>query len=378
MIRTYIIFIFIILFSIGCKKPFEHEAISDSASLLVVEGIINTSGQTNIYLSRTLKLAEKTKVNNETKASVQIEGENNIVFPLTESAPGIYSANTLNLNANQQYRLRIKTTAGKEYLSDRMSVLTTPAIDSVNWVREKDGVGIYVNTHDKNNNTKYYQWDYEETWEIESSVFSELVYKDNKMQNRSPLEIPLLYTCWKNLRSEGLLLFSTAKLSSDVVYSSPLVFIPNRNEKLGVKYSVLVKQYAIGRSGYEYLSLMKKNSEQQGSFFDIQPSEINGNIKCITDPNELVIGYLSISRIVEKRIFINSSQVPKWNFNMICTFFVVRNRSDSLDVAFGHGQNVPTSSNLGSNGLIESYNGGTADCIDCRIRGGSNNKPVFW
>jgi hypothetical protein len=186
-----------------------------------------------------------------------------------------------------------------------------------------------------------------------------------------------LFTCYVNEKSTGLLIASTAKLSSDVVHRFPLVTIQNRAEKLDVRYSILTKQYAIGQEAFEYLSIMKKNSEQQGSFFDIQPSEINGNIKCITDPNEMVIGFMTISGIMEKRIFINYTQVPGWNFNMNCGTLTVPNRKDSLDAYFKDGKNLVTISNLGASGKIETYNGSTANCLDCRLKG-SSIKPVFW
>jgi len=379
MKRTYLylVFISVLLFSFACKKAFEHEAISDSPSLLVVEGIINPGGQTKISLTRSLKLSEKTVVKTEKGAKLQIEGSNNTIFPLTESAAGVYSLPPVNLDANQQYRLRIKTLAGKEYLSELMSVRTTPAIDSLVWKKDKDGVGIYINAHDSNNKTTYYQWDYEETWEQRSFDYSEFIYKDAKIQNRNPVEIPQLFTCWRTIASTNILLGSTAKLSSDVVDNFPLAHIPNAAEKLSVRYSILVRQYAIGREAYEYLTLMKRNSEQQGSLFDNQPSEIIGNIKCISDPKEQVIGFVNISQIIEKRIFIRNDQLPDWNFNMGCNILVVKAHKDSLYNAFVTGAYLVISANRGSGG-IESYNGSSSDCIDCRTRGGSNVKPAFW
>ncbi|MDP2414486.1 DUF4249 domain-containing protein [Daejeonella sp.] len=373
-----ILCISVLLFSLSCKKPFEHDAISDSATLLVIEGTINQGGLTNIMLSRTLKLSDKSVVQMEKGAKVQVEGLNNSILALTESAAGVYTLPATTFNATLQYRLRIKTIAGKEYLSDLMSVRTTPAIDSLNWRRERDGVGLYIDAHDSNNNTKYYQWDYLETWEQHSVEFSDYVYKDARVQSRDPLESLKIFTCWKNEASTNILISSTAKLSSDVVDDFQLALIPNRSERLGIRYSILVKQYAIGKEAFDYLTLMKRNSEQQGSLFDNQPSDIVGNIKCISNPDERVIGFINISQIVEKRIFISNNQVPAWNFDLTCSAIVVRNHKDSLYAAFVTGQNLITTYNVSAAGTIESYNGNTAICLDCRTRGGSNVKPSFW
>ena len=373
-----ILCISVLLFSLACKKPFEHDAISDSATLLVVEGIINQGGQTNIMLSRTLKLADKSVLQMEKGAKVQVEGSNNSILALTESAAGIYTLPNTTFNATLQYRLRIKTIAGKEYLSDLMSVRTTPAIDSLNWRREREGVGLYIDAHDSNNNTKYYQWDYLETWEQRSVGYSDYVYKDSRVQNRDYIESLKIFTCWKNEASTNILISSTTKLSSDVVDDFQLALIPNRSEKLGVRYSILVKQYAIGKEAYDYLTLMKRNSEQLGSLFDNQPTDIIGNIKCISNPDERVIGFLNISQIIEKRIFINNSQLPSWNFSLVCEPIVIRNHKDSLSNAFSSGALLITTYNLSAFGTIVSYNGNTALCLDCRTRGGSSVKPSFW
>jgi len=372
-----IIFISTLLFSLSCKKPFEHDEISDSPTLLVVEGIINQGGQTSILLSRSLKLSDKSVVQMEKGAKVQVEGTNNTILALTESSAGVYTLPNTTFNSNLQYRLRIKTIGGKEYLSELMSVLTSPAIDSLNWRRERDGVGIYIDAQDKSNNTKYYQWDYTETWEQRSVEFSDYIYKDGKVQDRDPIEKAKIFTCWKNESSSNILINSTAKLSSDVVDDFPLALIPNRSERLGVRYSMLVRQYAISREAFEYLSLMKRNSEQIGSIFDNQPSDIIGNIKCISNPNERVIGFITISQIVQRRIFINNNQVPNWNFSLTCNPLVIRNHKDSLQAAFLTGSNLITTYNSGFIG-IESYNANTALCLDCRTRGGNNVKPSFW
>lgn len=374
-----ILSITVLLFSLSCKKPFEHDAISDSATLLVVEGVINQGGQTNIMISRSLKLSDKSVVQMEKGAKVQVEGSNSSVLPLTESSAGVYTLPATTFNTNLQYRLRIKTIAGKEYLSDPMSVRTTPAIDSLNWRREQNGVGLYIDAHDSNNNTKYYQWDYVETWEQRSVGYSEYIYKDGLPPfSRNYPDILRIFTCWKSEASTNILISSTAKLSSDVVDDFPLALIPNRSEKLGVRYSIIVRQYAIGKEAFDYLTLMKRNSEQLGSLFDNQPSELVGNIKCISNPNERVIGFINISQIVEKRIFINNSQVPSWNFILECEPIVIKNHVDSLRNAFSSGANLIINYNLGLDGRIQSYNGNSSKCLDCQTRGGNTVKPSFW
>src|SRR5581483_2395610 len=126
-----------------------------------------------------------------------------------------------------------------------------------------------------------------------------------------------IYTCWQSENSTNILLGSSAKLSKDSMHF-PLVFIPSANWKLSVLYSIDIKQYALSKEEYEYLSKIKNNSEATGSIFDKQPSELAGNIHCLTTPNELVIGFIGIANRREKRYFIKNTDVPNWNYFLYC------------------------------------------------------------
>jgi hypothetical protein len=81
--------------------------------------------------------------------------------------------------------LYIKTKGGEEYISDYVGIMDTPPIDSVAWRPDGDGVSVMVNTHDVTGQSKYYRWDYVETWEYESPFISlfkvvnkQAVYRD--------------------------------------------------------------------------------------------------------------------------------------------------------------------------------------------------------
>jgi hypothetical protein len=383
----------ILMFSIAlivfaCKEPFNQKTPANSVDYLVVEGIINTAGTTNISLTRSLKLSDKVVVKGELKAAVQVEGETSGVFPIAEKTNGLYSVSGLTLNASQKYRLRIKTAAGKIYLSDFVTIKTTPAIDSVSWEQTNKGVEIYANAHDSKKETRYYQWDYEEDWELRSRAASVYTTIDRQLGGlslilRPSAQVELLRVCYRNTKSAVLSLFSTAKLDNDLVYKFPLQSIPNGSDKFEFKYSMLVKQYAISREAFEYLTLMKKNSESGGSLFDSQPTEIKGNIHNAADANETVIGFVQIASVIEKRIWIMPSQLPTWKLSLGCNFVDVKNNSDSLTVYFGandSGAAIPTDATElnTSTGVPSRVGGATSACMDCRLRGGTNIKPIFW
>jgi hypothetical protein len=387
--KKIIIYSLFILGLWACKEKYISPVISPNTGYLVVEGIINSgTGETNIILSRTLALSSNS-INYERGAKVNVEGDDNSLYPLKEISSGHYTVTNLNLNANKKYRINIATVDGKKYLSDFAAVKSNPAIDSINYKTESQGLQFYIDTHDPTNNTKYYQWDYTETWEFHSSYQTYLKYKianSSKGQQYSVVFSDSTrfafdmgqYICWKTENSSSILTGSTATLSSDIIHL-PILSIPPASWKLSVLYSVNVKQYSLSKGRYEFLQRMKKNTEGTGSIFDAQPSELSGNIYCTTN-NDPVIGYIDVCPVQEKRIFVDPNKVPNWPYWLYkpnCTEIEVPNNSDSIQVKAIN--LLPTNyKNINTmTGAIISFYAAPPECVDCRLRG-SNIKPSFW
>jgi hypothetical protein len=315
-----------------------------------------------------------------TSANVRVEGEDNTSQRLNEQPGGVYHSPQLNFNDDVKYRLHINTTDGKEYISDYVPVLRTPDIDTLNWEKGDDGVTIFVNTHDAQNKTLYYRWEYEETWEVHSAFYTTLIFQTDFSGNpydvdpRDPIESQQMFTCYPTARSANILIGSSAKLSRDTIHL-PIMLIPPAHEKLSVLYSIYVKQYAVSRAGYEFLQRMKKNTEQVGSLFDAQPSELVGNVRCVSNPLEPVIGFVDIADAKLKRLFIRRSEVLPWDYRMACREEPVDNHPDSLaQFASWVPTNVFELSLLGD---TLSVFVASEECVDCRLRG-THIKPPFW
>jgi hypothetical protein len=380
LVMTYVITM--TLFT-QCKQEYNPHIEGKTTGLLVVEGFINSGqGSTIIRLSRSSGL-EDTTLRSESGAQLNVEGEDGSSFLLFDNGNGEYTVAQLSLYDGVKYRLHIRTSDGKEYASDYTSVKYTPPIDSITWQRENDGVRLYANAHDPQNETKYYQWKYEETWEIHSAYYNELVYVADPLTS-TPTAVAYkyldqhadttIYKCWSTLISSTIVLGSTEKLTTDLVYL-PVQYIEPRSEKLSVLYSINLRQYAITKDEYLFLQKMKKNTEQLGTIFDPQPSEISGNIHCLTDESETVIGHVEISQEQVERLFISNSQVPDWNYDPGCVFKEIDNKPDSIAM-YGVGL-MPTLVAKDTIRGIRSFYASTPQCVDCTLRG-VHQKPDFW
>ncbi|MBS1609606.1 MAG: DUF4249 domain-containing protein [Bacteroidetes bacterium] len=370
-----------IVFFFSCKEKYVPSVANSNLNYLTVDGFLNNSSDSAfIRLSRTRNLDSSLLNSGENGAELTIEDSsgNAIYYFRQLNNNGMYTLPGMNLNVNNKYKLRIKTVSGGEYLTDEIPVLRTPPIDSISWKKSDKGVTIYTNTHDPLNNTKYYRWNYTETWQYHSTYISRLKYDSTslpyKVSGRPDSEF--LYTCWIEQNSKDLLLATSTKLSQDVISENPIRFISNNSIELSVKYSIAARQYALTKAAYEYLQNLKKNTEQTGSIFDAQPSELKGNIHSVSNPNEPVLGYITISSVDSARIYISNSEVAPWVWGLNCAQILVPLNSDSTELYFNHLGYIP----------LEPYNSSPfspiwaalTPCGDCTVNRGTTKKPGFW
>ncbi len=377
--------IFLIAFIVGaCKKPYNPPAITGNGGYLVVEGVINSgSDSTTIKLSKTVNVASGITANPVLNAVVAVVSDQNAIFPLTETGNGNYVTVGLNLDNSRTYRLSIKTPDNKQYQSDLAPVIVSPPIDSVGYniinTAAETGVQIYANTHDPSNATKYFRWDYSEAWAFHAKYPSYWVSNGTKIVIR--LQAQDITVCYANDVSSTIVLGSSAKLKQDVIYQNPIIFIPSTSEKVGNEYSILLRQYALTADAYNFWINLKKNTEQLGSIFDAQPSQLEGNIHCITNPAEPVIGYVSVCAVASKRLIISNAKLPGWapDYPYSCELDTDKTPySIYNDLVFSSQTNIPVGPPPAAGATSSPfYTYSSRNCVDCTIRG-TKTEPAFF
>jgi hypothetical protein len=179
-------------------------------------------------------------------------------------------------------------------------------------------------------------------------------------------------TCWNHSVSRDILIASTEHLSEDRVFQKKLVSIGNTDNKINYLYSMQLSQIALTREGYIYWENIRKNSDDIGGIFAPQPSEIAGNIKCVTDPAEKVIGFISASTVSKKRIFTYSWEIGIYRSPLYCNTEPIGGSLALRDSLYAIGYDVvfytpETGESVWS----------PKTCVDCRLFG-TKTKPSFW
>ncbi len=365
---------------VACKEKYLPSIIKLSTGYLVVEGVIVANNDSTIIkLSRTSNISDTLLPHPEAGAKVSVAGETNDRYDLTDAGNGNYVSPGLNLDFSKKYQLVINTADGKEYRSDLVPIKQTPAIDSVAWYQDSSNdVQVNVTTHDPANSTIYYRWDYTETWQYRSSFESNFDWINHGAVARQDGD--RIYYCWASDNSSNILTGTSLKLAKDVIYKAPITTVKQTSEKIGLFYSILVKQYALTKEAFEFWQNLKLTTEQLGTLFDPQPTQVVSNIHCITNPSEIVVGYVSASTVQSKRIFINNLDLYNWGYQYYFNKFNCNGRTitpDSMDFYFLYAQprlwvlwgTLPPSHDFIVFPTI---------CSDCRLHGGTNVKPPYW
>jgi len=305
--RNIFIIILLSVFITGCVSPY-YPNITKYENLFVVDGqLTNLTGPYYVKLSRTFKYDGSTgsKVTGEpvTGAQVKIIDNTGMEVQLKEINSGEYSTvDTLFHGVpGKSYKLQIK--ANDEFFESGFETLKAPTpIDKLYWnYKPQDNNGpkrveLLIDTHDPTNNTRYYAWDFDETWKF-----------------KVPIDVgahPDWKICYKYNTSNFFKIGTTIQRSSDVLDGNLLQNIDESSNRLFIRYTILAKQYSFTEQTYKYFDDLIKLNQNQGTLFDVTPYSLVGNVKNMNNNDVPVLGYFVVAGASQKRIFIDRLDLP--------------------------------------------------------------------
>jgi hypothetical protein len=198
------------------------------------------------------------------------------------------------------YKLQIKLD-GQIYESGFETITPPVPIDRVYWeyqVKDNgiDGIELLLDTHDPLNKTRYYAWYVDETWKFVVPI--------------EVVEHPEWRTCYKYYTSSKFDIATSAQRINDIIERHQLRFFDETTNRIYIRYSANVRQYALTEPSYSYFKELITINQNQGSLFDPTPGSIIGNIKNTQNGDIPVLGYFLAAGVSEKRIFIDRKEVP--------------------------------------------------------------------
>jgi hypothetical protein len=385
-------FVLLCIFICSCTEQYALQTNTFENALVVEATITNELKKQQIKITRTYRL-EEVKPTIESGATVTVtDNENNkYLFELKDS---VYVSQTdFQAVSGRKYRLDITTDEGKSYYSTPQTLTTANEIQSIDATVETingdRGVEINVNSYDPSGTSKYYRYEYEETYKIIAPNW------DDEMTRLAPLQPGEVHqgimilprtketkTCYTTKKEDYIILSSTNDLIEDRV-RFPIRFISNKNYIISYRYSILVRQYIQTIEAYTFYKTLKKISGSESILSQNQPGFFYGNLKSSDNPNEKVIGFFEVSSVSSKRIFFNYADLfpkePLPPYFIDCTERVYTDCFNPTPECNGGALRSAISGNL----LVHLSNNGKTylmvppPCGDCTSFS-SNIKPTFW
>jgi len=365
---------------------------NDAVNLLVVEGLItNQSGPFSVRLTYSVPMYNKWNIEADYMlvegAEVRIIDDIGNIFMLFETESGWYETEEKDLVGipGRTYILTINTTDGKQYESSPELMREVPDIDSVYHEEfrrtyydeetpyEENRLNILVDTRAAGDNIAYYKWEFTETWEFEMPKYIEVAHgTDDESPNPTMenIEVPEeKIHCWVSESSDLILIKSTADNALNKIRGFVLQTTGGpSDDRLNLKYSILVKQYMMSRELYDFFRKIRGSNEETGGIYEKAPTQIIGNIQCCNGDEE-ALGYFMASAVKTKRIFISPDEHELENGTAYenCGWTTYQNyRDEQVYFVYGTIDNGKT--------IVKTTK---EYCTDCRIRG-TNVKPDFW
>ncbi|MBN2349215.1 MAG: DUF4249 domain-containing protein [Bacteroidales bacterium] len=372
------------LFLIGCIEPFTPD-LGDYQKTLVVDGnITNKDGYQYISIGYYSGVGEEKKYVPELRCQVSVLDDKGNIFNFEEYHLGNYKGliGQEFLTPGRKYRLYFRTQEGKEYESEFDELLACPPIDSLYYeIQERGtydidnpeyGIQFYVKTDATGDYADNYLWKHDETWEYHSKYLLEYYYDGNYRKFNGKKDS--LFFCWKTETVNEIFTIS-AKQYTEKKLIVPVRYVSNQTNHLKIGYSLLVKQYSLSDAAYEFWNKVKKQVQESGGLYETQPERILGNIKCISNPEEMVLGFFYASAVQEKRIFVDG----KFDFYIYDYPCMPQEADEDAEVFFNFifslkKEHFPY-------WLLKTptfYDLIDQECVDCRKRGGTLTKPEFW
>jgi hypothetical protein len=331
-------FLFILLD--GCIDPLPVHEVSHERALVVDGMITDQPGPYTVRLfwssiaGRDLSTPEMV-----TEATVSISDDQDHNVMLTESENGIYvtAPDDLRGEVGRTYTLTIRTSDGMEFRSSEETMMAAGQVDTLYHTYERnaineddislpqDAVSYSVDGRsDPSNKGRFLRWRSLEIYEI--FTFPEL---RTRMENETRVPDPLpcsgyifnnrlvsvdtcsCCTCWVYEYSRSAVVSPLQASGNNEFRSVKLAQVPVDEWRYFRRHYLEVEQLSISEQVYEFWKRVSAQHQGTGSLFQPNAVRVEGNIRCITDPEMEVFGVFAASAITRKSVFLDRGDIPR-------------------------------------------------------------------
>ncbi|TFV96135.1 DUF4249 domain-containing protein [Algoriphagus kandeliae] len=151
-------------------------------------------------------------------------------------------------------------------------------------------------------------------WDVDEAYYWNLTFFPNPF-NRAP---PDCYV-FGFPDPERITLFNGENAPASGQGGSQIVAERIVDESFLSRHYFNVRQVSTTRGSHDYWRRIRELVNNSGSVFDTPPAPVRGNVKNISDPDEVVLGYFEVVRVSQNRIYTTRADVPFF-IPEVCTY----------------------------------------------------------
>ena len=415
-IRLILFFGVIVCAFNACIEPFNPD-IGGGDQFLVINGVVtDEEGYQYAEISLTSSYNDREYMPvNDCEVKI-IDGSGN-EFTMENYSAGKYRTwiEQQYLQIGNRFKIEVISNDGKKYESEFDTLLPCPDIDDIYYEYQEiipddpdelsgQGIQLYIDFDATGDFASNYRWEAIETWEYRSEerihiIYNGIEFSDSEYkldirflnpENRNDAkQMDSLYTCWKTANVKDIFTYTSRQKRDMKVIGLPLYFVTNKENKLHLKYSILIRQLTLSDVAFGYWNQLQTQSQETGGLYETQPYELEGNMKCIDNENETVIGFFSVSSVKSKRL----TTSVHLNRNDYYCADIIEGWDNLLVYLWGGtpGQLPLPNVELPDTPLYlhpfytqlnelrkDTFSLIDQSCIDCRLKGGTLTKPDYW
>ena len=277
-----IIFVLSIV-STGCDEEVDL-SLPPAPERLIIEGRVEkiigeTDYQQQVVLSTINDYFDQSQTPRVTDASVSVRDSKGNIFDYAHDSevPGRYINDELRGEVGETYTLTVQWR--DETYEATETLQPVPVIDSVYQIFEDEntfedgGIKLAIDFVDPAGSDNYYFWE----------LFSE---------------------------GQNLILADPGNsgnvIAKDEFWDGQLIegYIPNEEKVFDPGEEVMVRHIGISKETYDYLFLLFEQTGQTGQLIDVPPALIKGNIRNLTNQENIAMGYFGASEVDEALLLI--------------------------------------------------------------------------
>ncbi|MFT4031462.1 MAG: DUF4249 domain-containing protein [Siphonobacter sp.] len=322
----YYFYLLLVLSLVSCIEPYDATVRHD-ITVLIVDGTINDQDSVQtISLKRSIPNSSfvTTQLVTGATMTVLVNGATTIAF--TETSSGQYTAPTgFKGQVGNTYQLKIQTSDGQEYESTVEEMPTVPPISGIHQDFSPDAIqkddftklpahNLYVEFKDPVETRNFYQWKYTH-WEkqpicatcingLYQTSVSECVPLSPPPSTTFQYDYACQGNCWDIYYSTAVMIYTDLYSNGHTVTDQLVAQIPYYQRENTL---VEIQQISLSTGAYRYYQLIDQQTQRTGTLADTPPAALVGNVKNLTNPNEYVAGYFSVSSITKIRYTVDRS-----------------------------------------------------------------------